>query len=142
MRGRPILQWFCFVLVWTAMLYPILCVTRRDGAVDVDSTSEAETQTAWISVRFSAIPERFEFRQDGVLLWAEPSPAGMEFERECPVRFDAFGAELALVASVPETNVAVEVSLVADGRPERSETVWGSGYIKERVPFSWRDNVR
>ncbi len=141
MYGSPLRQWFCFVIVWLLLLYPILRVTHDSTSnAAPEAISNGEKETAWITLRFSSEVERFELRQNDSPVWVEDNPDGNIFEHQCSLVFDPQGVEVVLWATVPETTTAVEVLIESDGRAAGSKTVWGSGKLNERIDFSWENN--
>ena len=143
MRGRPLLQWMLFALVWSMLAFPIASVTRRgDAAVQsaavVKETAQVKT---WVSLRFSDAPTSFSVWQDGQIIWEATGEGGdVEFETSVMLRRDEFGIALRMVAALGEGLVAVELRLEPDGLPARSRTIWAEGDIDESVDYSWRSH--
>lgn len=138
MRGRPLKQWFLFLIAWSVLLVPIIRVTRQKAMTPETVVEESDIVTAWASLRFSSPPGSFALYQESELLWQDEAPSEMMFEREIPVRFDPYGVGLRLVTRLPETTTAVELTLEADGRSPRSRTLWVSGDVDEAVEFAWK----
>jgi len=138
MRGKPLVQWSLFLVVWTALLVPLIRVTHGTRPPSKPPAAVSTRTTTWVSVRFSNPPASFAVHQAGTSLWEEERPDGLEFERAVPLAFNEFGTELRLTAELPAGVTAIEVRLEPDARSARSRTVWTSGMTDEVVSFSWR----
>jgi hypothetical protein len=137
MQGKPIIQWFLFTLMWLLLIIPIVRVTRSQATATSPGAVATETLPVWLSIRFSAPPTSFSVRQDDRVLVSETAPAVLMFDREARIEIDEFGAELILLAELPETDTAVEMVVEPDGHPRQSRTLWLSGSVEEAVSFSW-----
>ena len=99
-------------------------------------SADVSTVIAWVTLRFSEEPSRFELLQNESLLWRESPAAGVEFEKSFPVSIDKFGAELTLRASLPGSGV-IQITVEPDEHLERSQTLWVEGEVDETLTFTW-----
>jgi hypothetical protein len=119
MRGKPLLQWGLFVLVWALLVVPIWRVAQSHVHTEAAPVVASTASKAWV-------------------LWQTSNSATQYvFEEELPLVFDAYGTEFWLKATLGEDMVAVESRVEADGRAPRSETLWVSGDVEEPLSFSW-----
>lgn len=137
MRGNPIIQWFCFAVLWLALALPIARVVTGDVRLPAPDRPETTLVETWIRLHFSSTPGSFVVRQDGEVLWKVEAPSGRVHENTLMLSYDAFGAELRVEADLGQDETAVEIQLEPDGRAARSRTVWGSGRLDETVTFTW-----
>lgn len=138
MRGRPILQVLLFAVLWGVLAFPVAWVSKGGRVVGIDEEPhQVASGATWVSMRFSALPAALELRQGERVLWKATDLDDLELEKALPVAFDEYGAELQLLADMPDTDVAIEVRLEPDGRASRATTIWGRGQIDERIEFSW-----
>jgi len=84
MRGRPIVEWLVFVVLWLCLLAPLRVLTSRQGAPPVEAVEVSDTvsRLTWATVRFSETPARFRLTCEGRVLWEENEVAGNESEGE------------------------------------------------------------
>lgn len=141
MRGRPLFQWLVFIIAWSGLLIPILRVTRATPALEKASSpavSEITDEASWLSVRFSHPPENFSFISDDQIIWSEPQPSGLVFERDVRLRPQEHGLEISLAARFSITSaVAAEVMLEPPGGQRWSRTVWLETPADEVLHFDW-----
>lgn len=137
MQGKPFIQWLLFALLWMLLLVPIVRVTRATATARAPETAVTTAIPVWLSVRFSALPDSFTVRQGDQVLMSETNPSEQLFDRETRMAIDEFGAELTLIAELPDTDTAVEIVVEPDGLPRQSRTLWLSGSVEEVVSFPW-----
>ncbi|MDE0837617.1 MAG: hypothetical protein OSB41_01050 [Kiritimatiellae bacterium] len=138
MRGKPLLQWGVFVLVWAVLVVPIWRVAQSHVHPEAAPVVASTATKAWISLHFSSPPTHVALEQDDVVLWQTSNSATQSvFEEELPLVFDAYGTEFWLKATLGENPVAVELVVEADRRAPRSQTLWVSGDVEEPLSFSW-----
>lgn len=137
MRGKPVLQWCLFSVVWMLLVIPIAKVTFATSRVSESSEPEESISPVWVTLIFSTSPHRFSVGQDGEARWEESQPGGVELERPIPLHYDELGMEFDLAGDLPEGRAAVEVRVEPDGLPPASRTLWVEGGFEERVTFSW-----
>ncbi len=132
MRGRPLLQWFIFLLFWCLLLIPLIRVTglKKEPrstvlANSMTSAVEGEEVPSWVTLRFSASPESFRVFQGERLLFEGGGTLLVEQDPVVSIRKGV--AELRLEAGwgeAAEGGYAVEVTLEPDGYVARSRTLW------------------
>lgn len=137
MQGKPVIQWLLFSLVWLLLLVPVVYVTRTNASASRPESTASESLPVWLSVRFSSQPASFSIRQDDRVVMAETHPAVMAFDREVTITIDEFGAELMLIAELPETDTAIELVVEPDGLSRETRTLWLSGSVEESISFHW-----
>jgi hypothetical protein len=138
MRGKPLLQWGMFVLVWAFLVVPIWRVAQSHVHTEAAPVVASTASKAWVSLRFSSPPMHVALEQNGAVLWQTSNSAAQSFfEEELPLVFDTYGTEFWLKATLGEGAAAVESMVEADGRAPRSKTVWVSGDVEEPLSFSW-----
>ena len=142
MRGRPLIQWLIFLVLWTALVLPVWRVTRGVRSHTGRSVErELVRSDLWVSLRFSQQPQGFSLAQGVDSVWVESDPGGMEFERVMTLARDSRGLELGLTAELGDGMTAVEITIEGDGLSPRSRTVWAEGSVEEYVNFSWGDDA-
>jgi len=141
MRGRPVFQWLMFMIAWSGLLIPILHVTRATPALETAASPAASgiaDEASWLSVRFSHPPEMFSFSADEEIIWSEPQPSGLVFERDVRLRPQEHGLEISLAARFGITSaVAAEVTLEPPGGQRWSRTVWLETPADDVLHFDW-----
>ena len=136
MRGRPIIQWALFLVLWACLALPIVLVTRGGRTARKTQSTDSDSVMTWVSLRFSEEPSHFELEQHDKVLWREGSAGGTEFDNSFPVLIDEFGAELILRSRLPAAGV-IEITVEPDERRARSRTLWVDGEVNETLTFGW-----
>jgi hypothetical protein len=138
MRGRPLLEFLVFVLVWGALLVPLRMVTlpveRAQDDVALPVVSEAVLPT-WVHLRFSEAPASFALRRQGEPVWEEADP---DVDQEYPVeiKWDEQGDFVLVAQWETEGRRAIEVRVAQPVGPARSVIVWHEGrFLEEALLF-------
>ncbi|HAS81579.1 MAG TPA: hypothetical protein DCS43_02590 [Verrucomicrobia bacterium] len=143
MRGSPLLEWFCFAIVWGILLIPLL---RVSGGMDRSRASEAAvalppvetpSESVWLRVAFSEAPAVFSLIVATGVIWSE-TDAGNEMEQLVDMAINrAVGPALDLeVRWTTRGRRAVEVVVEPLEGPAWRTTVWINGDgTRERVVF-------
>ncbi len=141
MRGRPIVQWLVFVLLWGLLLIPLTALTRaRPPRIEAAERGSGERVPSWAALRFSHSPLAFSLSQDGRVLWSDDAPDGQRVEGEIGIAFEGESVELVLSIRWPEGEGwrAAELDIAPEGREERTQTVWQTGGRQTDVlRFRW-----
>lgn len=136
MRGKPVIQWMIFLIVWVSLALPIVRMTRGERRLPYAQTEEPSNVMTWVSLRFSEEPSHFELLQGEHPLWRPGTVEGMLFEEAFPVSIDEYGADLMLKSHLPGPGV-IEITVEPDERRVRSRTLWVNGEVEEILTFSW-----
>ncbi|HMO49699.1 MAG TPA: hypothetical protein PKE26_02640 [Kiritimatiellia bacterium] len=140
MRGSPFIQWSAFAALWLLLLIPIVRVTRPEALAPGNDTirqTDTEKHPAWVSLRFSRLPESFTLLHLDETVWTETQPRDRYLTRIIPLALDRFGTELHLIAELPDGETAVEITVEPDGRERRAQTLWITGPADDPVFFTW-----
>jgi len=136
-RGRPVIQWIVFAILWAFLLYPLIRVTTGSARTNSPVVDASETIPTWVNIRFSNLPKALEIRQINKSLWLADQPEELEHEQVLPIMFEELGAEFMLKATLSDVITAIEVTVTPDGFPERSKTIWADGDVEEVISFDW-----
>jgi len=77
MRGRPLIEWLCFGVVWALLLIPLARVTGLAGgrppvpAASAGHQPDTEREPAWLRLVFSEAPESMIVYSGDTAVWRE-----------------------------------------------------------------------
>ncbi len=138
MRGRPLIEWLCFVAAWTLLLIPLLHVTgggasRPVAAVSPDGAGAVRV-AVWLRVTFSESPESLVAYSGGVEVWRETA-VPEDAEHLVELVMGTGGPDLEIEVQWPREGrraVAIVVDPV-EGRPWRA-LLWSErASLRERL---------
>lgn len=142
-RFRSPLLGTALVLVGLAVLaVPLHRLTARSGETvrkpPVAMTNESGTTRAVLRIRVLDTLQDWEIRtaEDKVLHRAETMEPG-EVEEDVEILLDHEGLELQLSARAGDKETAVFITLLPDGREERTAYAIGFGAMEETLRFHW-----
>ncbi len=140
MRGRPLVEWFCFTAVWALLLIPLLHVTGGGAgpvaAVVPDGAIAAVGVPVWLRVKFSEPPDSLVVYSGGDEVWREAAVSA-ENEQLVDIVLGPDGPELEFSAQWPREGrraVAVVVEPV-EGRSWRALLWSEAASLRERLVF-------
>lgn len=137
MRGRPLLEFLVFVVLWGLLFVPLRAVTQ--GRVDAASASvradtEANAAPVWVRIQFTEAPLRFVLYSRGEPVWAEAAP---DEDQEHPVQIveDVSGREDLLLEVFWATpgRRATEIHVSPPLGPPHSIVLWHNGDVLREV---------
>lgn len=141
MRGRPLIEWLCFVAAWALLLIPLLHVTGGGtgspvAAVAPDGTGEAARVPVWLRITFSEPPASLVVYSGGDEVWREAAVSA-ETEQLVELVMGTGGPELEIEAQWPrEGRRAVAVAVVpVEGRAWRALLWCETASLRERLVF-------
>ncbi len=140
MRGRPLLEWLCFLLAWGLLAIPLWHLTLARAARPPDAEAPPAGQGAathaWVHLRFSESPQRFTLTSNGTALWSGERPDD-DMEQPLDVVWTALGPVLELEAEWAEDGRrAVEIAVAAVTGARARATVWSrEALVRERLVF-------
>ncbi len=141
MRGRPLLEWLCFVAAWALLLIPLLHVTgggsgRAVVAVASDEAGAVVRVPVWLRVTFSEPPDSLVVYSGGAEVWRELAVAD-ETEQLVELVLGAGGPDLQIEAQWPRV-ARRAVSVLAEpveGRTWRALLWCETVNLRERLVF-------
>ncbi len=139
MRGRPLLEWLCFLLVWGLLTVPLWHLTPVRAARPPDAKVPAgpgATEPIWVRLRFSEPPKCFALTSNGATLWSGERPDD-DMEQPLDVVWTDLGPVLELESEWAEDGRrAVEITVAAVTGARVRATVWSrEARVRERLVF-------
>jgi hypothetical protein len=137
MRGRPLLEFLVFVVLWGLLFVPLRAVTqgRIDAAsAPVRADTEAGTAAVWVRIQFTEAPLRFVLYSRGEPVWEEADPSE---DQEHPIQLveDVTGREdllLEVFWAIPGRR-ATEIRLSPPLGSPHSIVLWHHGDVLREV---------
>lgn len=138
MRGRPLIEWGLFLLVWGLLIIPLWRMSIRRAGTEAAAPEPvfAASASVWVRIQFSEPPEHFTLNAKEAVVWTEVN-AEDDMERSVDITMADHRPELEVEAQWTEPGRrAIEVRVVSlDGKRWRS-TLWSSGTrLRERLVF-------
>ncbi len=141
MRGRPLIEWVCFVAVWTLLLIPLRHVTSGGAvsplaAVESEGVVEGVRVPGWLRLTFSESPDSLVVYTGGDEIWREAAVAP-ETEQLLDLVIGKGGPDLEIELQWSHKGrraVAVEVEPV-EGRAWRAFLWREAAGLRERLEF-------
>lgn len=141
MRGRPLLEWLCFVAAWVVLLIPLLHVTgvgagRPVAAVAPEVTGEVVRVPVWLRVTFSEPPDSLVVYSGGDEVWREVALLA-ETEQLVELVLGQGGPELEIETQWQhEGRRAIEIVVApVEGRSWRTLLWCETASLRERLVF-------
>lgn len=142
MRGRPLIEWLCFVAAWALLLIPLLHVTgggagKPVAAVAPEGVGAAAARApVWLRVTFSEPPESLVVYSGGDEVWREAAVSA-ETEQLLELVMGTDGPELEIEAQWPyEGRRAVAVAVApVEGRAWHALLWCETASLRQRVVF-------
>lgn len=112
--------------------------SKAVGNPTVETTTESETTRTVLRIRALDVLHNFEIRttKDELVYRAETMEPG-ETEADVDILLEKESVELHLGARAGDKDTAVFITLLPDGREERTAHAIGSGTIEETLRFAW-----